>query len=601
MPRPCLILDDAAPGRLTAFWRPLAVIRADGPEEVAAALAAMEQARASGHFVAGYFSYELGYVLEPRLRPLLPRRRAVPLLWFGVFGDPERLEGEDAFDAWCEGRAYAGPLRHEWDEAAYGARFVRVRAFIAAGDFYQTNLSFRSRFAFAGDPLALYRALRARSAARHGAYVDDGERQILSLSPELFFDLDADGAIAAKPMKGTAPRGGDAVADVLARETLAGSPKDRAENLMIVDLLRNDLGRIAEVGSVHVRDLFTVETYPTVHQMVSTVAAELRPGTGIAAVVRALFPCGSVTGAPKIRAMEAIAELEASRRGVYCGAIGHFAPDGSARFNVAIRTLTIAGDRGELGIGGAVVQDSVLAGEYAECLLKARYYEAARRPLELVETLRWSPAEGLVRLDRHLARMARSADCLGIPFNEARARESLISALPPPCGEVGPPEPRSGEGGAGGGPLRLRLSLSESGDFACTAAALPEGKAPWTYAISPVRVSSHDALARHKTNWRELYESEFARLTQALGCDEVIFLNERGEVAEGSRTSVFVERDGCLLTPPLAAGCLDGVLRRELLETGRCAEATLRPENLRGAVYLGNSLRGLIAAVAVPP
>ena len=583
MLRPCLILDDAARGRLTAFRRPLRVIRADAPQEVGPALEAMAAAQAAGNFVAGYFSYELGYALEPKLARLLPDRRPVPLLWFGVFDSPDIIEDAEipiAFADWCRGRAYAGPLRHEWDEAAYRIRFDRVLALIAAGDFYEANLTFRSRFAFAGDPLALFRSLRAPSAARYAAYVDDGERHIVSLSPELFFEIAPDRTIVAKPMKGTAARGGDPVADVLAREKLAESSKDRAENLMIVDLLRNDVGRIAEIGSVAVSGLFEVETYPTLHQMVSTVTARLKPGAGLEEVVRALFPCGSITGAPKIHAIELIAGLEASPRGVYCGAIGCFAPDGSARFNVAIRTLTIAGGAGELGIGGAVVQDSEAAAEYAECLLKARYYETARRPLELIETLRWSPDEGFSRLDLHLARMRRSAAFFGIAFDEAMARQAL--AVPPHKGEASA--------------QRIRLTLSESGSFACTAAPLPAAKDAWTFAISPRRVCSTDALARHKTNWRELYDADHARLAAETACDEVIFLNEKGEVAEGSRTTVFVARDGALLTPPLSAGILDGVLRRALIEERRCTECVLRPDDLAGEVYLGNSLRGLIRA-----
>jgi para-aminobenzoate synthetase/4-amino-4-deoxychorismate lyase len=584
MTRPCLILDDAAQGLARAYAAPLETIRADLPRQVPAALAAVEAARAAGRHVAGYFSYELGYALEARLRPLMPPARDVPLLWFGVFEAPETFEGDAAFDAWCDGRAYAGPLAHEWDAAAYRVRFDRVRDLIAAGDLYQANLSFRSRFAFLGDPLALYRGLRAASAARYGAYLDDGERQILSLSPELFFDLAADGKIAARPMKGTAARGDDPIADAEARARLAASPKDRAENLMIVDLLRNDLGRIAEIGSVSVGDLFAVETYPTVHQMVSTVTARLKPGTGVSDIVRALFPCGSVTGAPKIRAMEVIAELEQSRRGVYCGAIGHFAPDGSARFNVAIRTLTIAGGRGELGIGGAVVQDSVADGEYAECLLKARYFEAPRRPLELIETLKFSPAKGFVRLDLHLARMARSAAAFGLAFD----RETTVRVLHEAVAK--PPSA-----------LRVRLTLSEDGRYTCTAASLLREETAWTFAISPLPVSA-DALSRHKTNWRDLYESEFARLTKSSACDEVVFLNELGEVVEGSRTNVFVARDGKLLTPPLSAGALDGCLRRALIDEGRCMEATLLPGDLvNGEVYLGNSLRGLIRAVLHPP
>jgi para-aminobenzoate synthetase/4-amino-4-deoxychorismate lyase len=493
-----------------------------------------------------------------------------------VFEAPETFAGdglEAAFDAWCEGRAYAGPLVHEWDAAAYRRRFDRVRELIAAGDLYQANLSFRSRFAFKGDPLALYRGLRAQSAARYGAYVDDGERQILSFSPELFFDLDAGGTITARPMKGTAARGSDPVADAEARARLAANPKDRAENLMIVDLLRNDLGRIAEIGSVSVGDLFAVETYPTLHQMVSTVTARLKPGTGTSEIVRALFPCGSVTGAPKIRAMEIIADLEQSPRGVYCGAIGGFAPDGSARFNVAIRTLTISGRRGELGIGGAVVQDSVAEGEYAECLLKARYFEVSRRPLELIETLKFSPSDGFVRLPLHLERMACSARVFGMKFDERKALYVLDRAA------------------GARTDLRVRLNLNEAGEFACTAAPLAPNPERWRYAISSQRVSP-DALSRHKVSWRDLYEREFIRLA----CDEIVFLNRRGEVAEGSRSNVFVARDGVLLTPPLSSGALDGVLRRALIEEGRCREAVLLPEDLAGEAYLGNSLRGLIRA-----
>jgi para-aminobenzoate synthetase/4-amino-4-deoxychorismate lyase len=565
---PVVFLDDATPGRerLTRFVGALGVIRADGPDEVPGAFAAIERARADGHHVAGYFSYELGYLLERRLRPLLPAARAAPLLWFGIF---ERME-EGCLEA--QGRAYAGPLRHEWDAQGYHRRFERVRRYIADGDIYQANLSFRSRFAFAGDARALYARLRARSNAAYGAFVDDGERQILSLSPELFFALDADGRLMAKPMKGTIARGADPVSDAAARAGLAASEKDRAENLMIVDLLRNDLGRIAEIGSVGVDELFSVETYPTLHTMVSTVRARLKPGADVATIVRALFPCGSVTGAPKIRAMEIISELEASPRGLYCGAIGHFAPDGAARFNVAIRTLTISGGAGELGIGGAVVQDSTSRGEYEECLLKARYYEAARVPLELIETLRWSSGEGFVRLERHLDRMARSASYFGIAFDRARL------VLP----------------GGADEDLRIRIALNEAGEFAITAASLGPPQPRWTYAISPRRMQSSDALARHKTNWRE-------HLEPMPGVDETIFLNERGEIAEGSRSTVFVRRRGVLLTPPLSAGILDGCLRGEALEAGECREAVLMPEDLAGGeVFLGNSLRGLIAATAQP-
>jgi para-aminobenzoate synthetase/4-amino-4-deoxychorismate lyase len=301
-------------------------------------------------------------------------------------------------------------------------------------------------------------------------------------------------------------------------------------------------------------------------------------------IVRALFPCGSVTGTPKIRAMEIIRELETSPRGVYCGAIGHFAPDGCAHFNVAIRTLTICGGEGELGIGGAVVYDSTAQSEYAECLLKARYYDVTRKPLELIETLRWSPDDGFVRRDLHLARLARSAAALGMPCNV----EGVVRAL-------------SAVIGGAIAPMRVRLVLSEDGAFACTAVPLPgSGNGPWTYAISSHRMMSEDALLRHKTNWRDVYESEHAKFA-SLGCDEVLFLNEHGELTEGSRTNVFLQMGGRLFTPPASAGVLDGCLRRELLDKGECEEAALKPCDLERAetVWLGNSLRGLIAAMPV--
>jgi len=576
MSGPFVLIDDATPGRerLLRFARPLRVITAAAPKEVASAFRTVEDALAAGNHVAGWLSYELGYALEPRLAPLQRPRSGIPLLWFGVFEAPEAV-GRAELEA--RGRAYAGPLRHEWNQQDYARRFSCVHDYIEAGDIYQANLSFRSRFAFAGDPLALYLKLRDRASAAHGAFIDDGTRQILSLSPELFFEISADGKITARPMKGTAARGTDGLSDARAKAALANSAKDRAENLMIVDLLRNDVGRLALIGSVSAPELFSVETYPTLHTMVSTVTAQLKPVTRAEAIVKALFPCGSVTGAPKIRAMEIIRELEESARGVYCGAIGFFAPDGSANFNVAIRTLTIDGDSGQLGIGGAVVQDSTSASEYAECLLKARYFENVRTPIGLIETLRFE--NGVVRLERHLDRMQRSAKALGLPFDRACAQRTL----------------ETGVAGARD-VLRVRLTLAEDGNFNCTTG--PIGAAPphWSYAISPHHVNSADQLLRHKADWRSFYDDEQARLAKLTGCDEVIFLNERGEVAEASRTNIFVRRGSGLVTPPLSAGVLDGVLRSELMEQGTCVEATLMPADLIGEVFLGNSLRGLIPA-----
>ncbi|HEU0094913.1 MAG TPA: chorismate-binding protein, partial [Rhizomicrobium sp.] len=288
-------------------------------------------------------------------------------------------------------------------------------------------------------------------------------------------------------------------------------------------------------------------------------------------ILRALFPCGSVTGAPKIRAMEILRELETSPRCVYCGAIGYFAPDGSARFNVAIRTLTIQDGEGELGIGGGVVQDSRADSEYAECLLKARFFEADRRPIELIETLRWDG--GFARLDAHLARMEKSAAVFGLRFSEAAARAALEAAV----------AERSG-------PLRLRLVLNEAGGHSAAAHDLPPNPDHWTYRLEEERMDSTDMLLRHKVSWRELYDRPHP------GSDELIFQNERGELTEGARSNIFIERDGILLTPPLTAGVLPGILRAELIARGRAREATLTPGDLDGTVYFGNSLRGLIPA-----
>ena len=554
-----VILDD---GPRRVFSAPFGIIRADSPGEVPAALAAVEAALATGHHVAGWLGYELGHVLEPRLGPPPP----IPLLRLGIFQPPSPKAPA------LQGRAYAGPLVPEWNAAAYGLRFAQVKDLIAAGDIYQANLSFRARFAFLGDAQALYEDLRAASAAPHCGFVNDGESQILSLSPELFFELTADGHLTVRPMKGTIARCGD---DASERSRLANSTKDRAENLMIVDLIRNDLSRIAEGGSVEVSDLFRVETYPTLHAMVSTVRARKREDAGIAEIVRALFPCGSVTGAPKIRAMEILRNLEDSPRGVYCGAVGHFAPAPnnrfSARFNVAIRTLTIEGGRGELGIGGGVVQDSRADSEYAECRVKARFFETGRKPLMLIETLRHDG--GFVRLGQHLARMASSARALGFPFDENAALAALNVAV-------------AGAKGA----LRLRLTLDETGQCKAAAHGLPPNPPHWRYRISPERTQSSDQLLRHKTSRRELYDRDHP------DCDEMLFCNEHGELTEGARSNIFIRRDGLLLTPPLEAGLLPGILRAELIARGEARAAVLTPDDLKGDVYLGNSLRGLIVA-----
>ncbi len=374
-----ILLEYGPLGAPVVFDRPQEVILARVPGEVAPALARAEAARAKGGWIAGYVAYEAGYALEPKLRRLMPRRRAGPLVALGVFGPPG--DAGAALDRAAEegqGSAMLPPVPGV-GRRAYGGAMAKVLAYIAAGDCYQVNLTFpmRSRLV-SGTPLGLYGALRRTGAVGHGAFVDLGMGPVVvSRSPELFFSLDAGGRIAARPMKGTRPRDADAVEDARLKAELLASPKDRAENLMIVDLLRNDISRLAEVGSVRVPALYAVESYATVHQMVSTVEGQLAAPPSLPALMAALFPCGSVTGAPKIRAMEIIREVERAPRGVYCGSVGWMAPDGRADFSVAIRTLSVTGDEIVMNVGGGVVHDSTAAGEWEEALWKARFVKAA--------------------------------------------------------------------------------------------------------------------------------------------------------------------------------------------------------------------------------
>lgn len=355
-------------GTGSLFAAPREIVRAETPEQVSDAFARLETAQAEGLWLAGAFSYELGYCFEPRLLPLLPKTRDVPLLDVGIYDAPEALPLREATAA---GRTEKTAI---WDADRYADAFDAVERYIRAGDIYQANLTFPLELTSDLSPRALYDRLKARQPVGHGALIEreDGSA-VLSRSPELFFETDGSGGITVRPMKGTVPRGETPEADTVAKDWLAGSEKNQAENLMIVDLLRNDLSRVSEVGSVKVPRLFEIESYATVHQMTSTVTAQLLPGIGLFDRFRALFPCGSVTGAPKIRAMQIIHELEHGPRGIYCGSIGWAAPDGRSCFNVAIRTLEMQAGKARLHVGGGVVYDSAAQSEYHEALLKSRF------------------------------------------------------------------------------------------------------------------------------------------------------------------------------------------------------------------------------------
>jgi len=572
--QPFVVLDDARPGgRTLVYARPRAVVAATAPAEIAPAFDRLRRAHADGAHLAGFIGFEAGYALEQRLAP---RFRApddgLPLLWFGLFDAPAEADPAALFAG--DGGLLGWSPR--WRAEDHAAAMARVQALIAAGDIYQANLTFACDVAPAGDPLALYGRLRAAQAAAHGAVVHTGEAWALSLSPELFVSL-AGGRLTAMPMKGTAARLADPEADRAAAAALAADAKNRAENLMIVDLLRNDLSRVARAGSVAVPKLFEVERYPTVHQMTSTVTADLAPGCAAVDVVERLFPCGSVTGAPKIRAMEVIADVEPGPRGLYTGAVGHIRPDGDAHFNVAIRTVTIdAAGRARIGLGSGVVADSEAAAEYAECLAKGAFLDHARRDCDLIETMRYEPEGGIRRIEFHMQRLRASARALGFTLDTHLARDRLNMAVMPEAGA-----------------RRVRLLLSRTGEVSVQVAPVPPAPAePVTVRVVPLPVPVWDARLRHKTTDRSFYDAARAES----GAFEVLFVRPDGRLTEGSFTSLFVPRDGRLVTPPLADGLLPGALRAELIASGEAVEAPLTIADLPETFAIGNSLRGLLRA-----
>ena len=583
LPSACFALfdDNLADGGDRLFSDLLEHIECSVPAAPEVALARIEQARRDGHWVVLAASYELGAALEPRLRKYL--RAGQPLLQAWVFARAETLDAAEtaaridvSLASGDEHQRIAGvaALRPAIEAHDYTTQGARVHEWIVAGDCYQVNLTFASHGRLYGSPLALYRQLRASQPVRYGAFVSHAQGCILSRSPELF--VERHGArLTCKPMKGTASL-------AAGPESLQRSAKDRAENVMIVDLIRNDLGRLAPPGGVRVERLFETEGYRSLWQMTSTVSAE-PVDASLEETLRALLPCGSITGAPKIRAMEIIAELEQRARGLYCGALGWLAPEGDFRLSVPIRTLVVDRDDGvELGLGSGIVHDSVAEQEWQESLLKGRFLTDLDPGFRLIETLQCVPGEPpcYPLLAAHLRRLRASAAWFGFDFDERAVRVALQGVALP----------------ADASAWRVRLTLGKHGDIEVGAFALmpaAPGERP-TVVVSPRRLRSTDPLLRHKTTARALYDGELARVGAA-GHFDALFLNERDELCEGARSNLFVRIGGRLLTPPLSCGLLDGVLRRTLLDRGEAEEHLLHMEDLHAAdaVLLGNALRGL--------
>ena len=581
----------ARPPRSFRLADPVGVIEARRPDEVAGALAAAEAAAERGYWAAGFCAYEAASGLDAAL-VVVPRGDRdpfahLPLAWFAVFEravdvrPPEPQRGTEVtpgggLDGWTASTA----------RSRFEASVEAIRTRIAAGDVYQVNYTHRLRATIAGDERGLYRDVCLAQRGAYAAYLNLGRYRIVSASPELFFVIDAD-RITMRPMKGTAPRGRWAAEDDARGRDLAASRKDRAENAMIVDLLRNDLGRVARPGSVEVPEMYRAERYETVWQLTSTIAADLRPGVTMVDIFRAVFPSGSVTGAPKIASMRLIADLEDSPRGAYTGAIGYLAPERAsgprARFSVGIRTIMLDGDTGvaEYGVGGGVTFDSSASGEFEEAAAKARILAVRRPEFSLVETLRSDPATGVRDLERHLNRLVASARYFSFACDEAAAREAIEAAV-----------------AASDEASRVRLELARDGTIGVRLEPVPPTGAnrPVSIAVDDVPVDPDDPLLFHKTTLRGCYERAARRHPDA---DDVVLVNTRGEATESTIASIAVRLDERWWTPPLDAGLLPGVGRAIALEEGALAERTITVDDLRraDALALVSSARGWRPAI----
>ncbi len=559
------------------FAAPSRMLVAVTLEEVRPCLEKVETALAEGRWAAGYLAYEAASAFDPALS-VHPPLASLPLAVFGLYDDVQTMS-VDELPALREQAWQATEWTPEVARAEYDAAIAQIRSLIAAGDTYQINHTFPMTAAFQGDALEWFLSLCARQETEHRAWLNFGDNRMLSLSPELFFRLEGD-LLETRPMKGTMARGRWSGEDEQARQALLDSVKDRAENLMIVDLLRNDMGRISETGSVTVPCLFEAERYGTVWQMTSTIQS--RTTAGLAGIFAALFPSGSVTGAPKVRSMQIIRDTEADPRGVYCGAIGWCGPGRRAEFNVAIRTILLHEPSGcaRYAVGGGITWDSTAAGEYDECCLKAAFLNREALSFDLLESLRWD-GEQFFLLREHLERLAQSAAYFAYAIEPSAVRDALEEAVQ----------------GWTGQPAKVRLLLHRNGALEAKAEPMPEVR-PVVLRWAAAPVDDAEPFLFHKTTHRRLYDEAMAGRGDA---DDVLLWNARGEVTESCLANVLVKLDGIWYTPPLSSGLLAGTMRRHLLEKGEIREAVVSRDAVRNApeIALINSVRGWIPVARI--
>jgi para-aminobenzoate synthetase/4-amino-4-deoxychorismate lyase len=549
-----------------------------------------------GYYLAGWLSYEFGYTLDTAVHNLSPVAPGTLLANLGLYpscqvfdhhqSNPPIPAAQQPVAKPCQ----ISGIRLSQSKEEYIEHIKTIQKYILAGDTYQVNYTLKLFFEFLGCADNLYLQLRRNQQVSFAAYIKEKEQTIMSFSPELFFKKDGK-IVTVRPMKGTIARGRTRKEDDANSRFLQNDPKSRAENVMIVDLLRNDLGKIALSGKVTPTSLFDVETYNSLLQMTSTIKAEVKGELHLAKLFKALFPCGSVTGAPKIRTMEIIRELETEPRGVYTGAIGFISPDGGAQFNVPIRTLVLEKNRGHMGIGSGIVADSNPEQEWQECLLKGHFLTHSRNPFELIETLLWQPNSGFMFTELHRARLEESAAYFNFVFSKKKYNE-LLTKIAGKLQETS----------------RVRITLNPEGIFTSTTTGCPppapfkplqpKSKVTLKVCFSRETTASYDPFLQHKTTNRTLYNDTWSKATDG-GYLDAIFTNEKGEITEGCISTIFLLKNGVLLTPPVTAGLLPGVFRQYLLAQfpTKVKEQTLYKEDVLAPdtiLCIGNSVRGLI-------
>jgi para-aminobenzoate synthetase/4-amino-4-deoxychorismate lyase len=572
----CVVLRNAASGKWLRFNAPFQVITTNEINNVLPALRCIEElVRGHRWHAAGFLSYEASSAFDRALRTHPAGN--FPLLWFGLYEKAEEVQlPEPDFKEYC-----LGELVPTVSQLEYGQIIRRIKEYIRCGDTYQVNYTLRLRSSFTGNAWHLFLSMVRAQPSGYAAFINTGRLAICSASPELFFRLDGN-HLTCKPMKGTVKRGRTLDEDVSLSQWLHASDKNRAENLMIVDMIRNDLGRVAEVGSVRVPSLFDVEKHPTLWQMTSTVISEC--SKSLVDILSALFPCASITGAPKIRTAQIIKELERDPRHLYTGSIGYISPDSFAQFNVAIRTAVVdrISHQVEYGAGGGIVVDSDADDEYTEALLKARVLTEQRSDFSLLETLRWTPEENYYLLEYHLRRLADSAVYFEYPLDIERVKRRLHSKAE----------------SYNGLPHRVRLLIHQNGAEEIQAAPLSvmEPASPIRVKMASRPIQSSEVFLYHKTTNRWIYEEA---LHNSSDCEDVLLYNERGELTESCIANIVVELEGDLFTPAIESGLLAGTFRAYLLEQGKIREKVLYPKDLErcSKIYLVNSVRQWQSAI----